>query len=125
MAKRSKTAKKKTTSKAKAKRAKSSNGNGANLGFEATLWAAADKLRGHMDAAMTAIERDNPNVKGVLAKDYARPALDKTKLGEIIDLIGTIGLGDKASRSKDILGRVYEFYRKTKKDKMGHQLNGV
>ncbi|NLH78291.1 MAG: SAM-dependent DNA methyltransferase, partial [Acidobacteria bacterium] len=172
--------------------------NGANLGFETTLWAAADKLRGHMDAAeykhvvlgliflkyisdafeerrttletelsdpksewyvaepearylsledrdeyksvnvfwvplearwstlqanakqptigkiiddaMVAIERDNPSLKGVLPKDYARPALDKTRLGELIDLIGTIGLGDKENRSKDILGRVYEYF---------------
>lgn len=161
------------------------NGNGANLGFEATLWAAADKLRNNMDAAeykhvvlgliflkyisdafderhadlaaaaadgadpedpdeyraanifwvpkearwahlqgnakqatigkliddaMLAIERDNKQLKGVLPKDYARPALDKQRLGELIDLIGTIGLGDKENRSKDILGRVYEYF---------------
>jgi type I restriction enzyme M protein len=157
--------------------------NGANLGFEEKLWAAADKLRGHMDAAeykhvvlgliflkyisdafnekfeslkkdkladpedrdeytaenifwvnknarwtylqnnakqptigkllddaMVAIEKENPSLKGVLPKEYARPALDKRLLGEIIDLIGTIGLGDKESRSKDILGRVYEYF---------------
>lgn len=160
--------------------------NGANLGFEEKLWAAADKLRGHMDAseykhvvlgliflkyisdafqekyeelkalqktkhtdpedrdeyaacnifwvpkearwtrlqagakqptigkliddAMVAIERENPKLKGVLPKDYSRPALDKHRLGELIDLIGTIGLGDKESRSKDILGRVYEYF---------------
>jgi len=161
--------------------AKSSNG--ANLGFEEKLWAAADKLRGHMDAseykhvvlgliflkyisdafeerhaelqkekhadpedrdeyaganvfwvpkkarwphlqanakqaeigkiideAMLAIEKDNPQLKGVLSKDYARPALDKQRLGELIDLVGTIGLGDKENRSKDILGRVYEYF---------------
>ena len=161
--------------------AKSSNG--ANLGFEQKLWAAADKLRGHMDAseykhvvlgliflkyisdafeerhaelqkekhadpedrdeyaganvfwvpkkarwhhlqanakqaeigkiideAMVAIEKDNPQLKGVLSKDYARPALDKQRLGELIDLVGTIGLGDKENRSKDILGRVYEYF---------------
>jgi type I restriction enzyme M protein len=161
--------------------AKSSNG--ANLGFEQKLWAAADKLRGHMDAseykhvvlgliflkyisdafeerhaelqkekhadpedrdeyaganvfwvpkkarwphlqasakqaeigktideAMLAIEKDNPQLKGVLSKDYARPALDKQRLGELIDLVGTIGLGDKENRSKDILGRVYEYF---------------
>ena len=152
--------------------------NGANLGFEATLWAAADKLRNNMDAAvykhvvlgliflkyiadafeerrqkvesdasdpkspgyvkepearymvledrdeytaenvfwvpkearwkylqdnakqptigkiiddaMAAIERDNKSLKGVLPKDYARPDLDKQRLGELIDLIGTI-----------------------------------
>lgn len=157
--------------------------NGANLGFEQKLWAAADKLRGHMDAseykhvvlgliflkyisdafeerhaellkekhadpedrdeyaganvfwvpkkarwphlqanakqaeigkiideAMLVIEKDNPQLKGVLSKDYARPALDKQRLGELIDLIGTIGLGDKENRSKDILGRVYEYF---------------
>ena len=159
-----------------------SNG-GANLGFERTMWAAADKLRGSMDAAeykhvvlglvflkyisdafqehhatlaknypdeaedkdsysaegvfwvpkearwsylqanakqptigklvddaMDAIERENPTLKGVLPKDYARPSLDKQRLGELIDLVGTIGLGDKKNRSKDILGRVYEYF---------------
>jgi type I restriction enzyme M protein len=159
--------------------------SGANLGFEATLWAAADKLRGHLDAAeykhvvlgliflkyisdsfeelrarliaeqaeganpedpdeyraenvfwvptearwsnlqanakspaigtriddaMVAIEGANKSLKAVLPKDYARPALDKAVLGEIIDLIGTIGLGDRENRSKDILGRVYEYF---------------
>jgi type I restriction enzyme M protein len=161
--------------------------NSANIGFEAKLWLAADKLRSNMDAAeykhvvlgliflkyisdsfeedheklksgggdyegsnpedpdeyraenifwvppaarwtylqnsakqptigkivddaMVAIERDNPRLKGILPKDYARPALDKNRLGELIDLIGTIGLGDAANRSKDILGRVYEYF---------------
>src|SRR5438270_4559345 len=59
---------------------------------------------------MVAIERDNSRLKGVLPKDYASPALDKNRLGELIDLIGTIGLGEKANRSKDILGRVYEYF---------------
>jgi type I restriction enzyme M protein len=63
-----------------------------------------------VDDAMVAIERDNQRLKGVLPKDYARPGLDKHRLGELIDLIGTIGMGDKASRSKDILGRVYEYF---------------
>jgi type I restriction enzyme M protein len=63
-----------------------------------------------VDDAMLAIERDNPTLKGVLPKDFARPALDKQRLGEIIDLIGTIGLGDKANRSRDVLGRVYEYF---------------
>jgi len=159
--------------------------NGANLGFEATLWAAADKMRSNMDPgeykhvvlgliflkyisdafeerhaklleekkggadpedpdeytsenifwvpkearwsyllanakqptigklvddAMVAIERDNKSLKGVLPKDYARPALDKQRFGELIDLVGTIGLGDKDNRSKDVLGRVYEYF---------------
>src|SRR6266849_5482056 len=154
-----------------------------DLGFEATLWQAADKLRGNLDAAeykhvvlgliflkyisdafeerrnalaaepgadpedrdeytaenvfwvpnearwsrlqaeakqptigrtlddaMTAIERDNPRLKGVLPKEYARPTLDKRRLGELIDLVATIGLGDAENRSKDILGRVYEYF---------------
>src|SRR5690606_18236879 len=166
-----------------AKRKKDKNGNSANLGFEEKLWAAADKLRGHMDAAeykhvvlglvflkyisdafhelhdklakdeysdpedrdeyvaenvfwvpkaarwtnlqanakqptigkliddaMAAIENDNPGLKGVLPKDYGRSSLDKQRLGELIDLVGTIGLGDAESRSKDILGRVYEYF---------------
>jgi type I restriction enzyme M protein len=63
-----------------------------------------------IDAAMAAIERDNTSLKGLLPKDYARPALDKSRLGELIDLIATIGLGDKESRKKDILGRVYEYF---------------
>jgi type I restriction enzyme M protein len=157
--------------------------NGGPLGFEAALWAAADKLRGHMDAAeykhvvlglvflkyisdafearrsvlaadpeadpedpdeylsagafwvpkearwqvlhdaakrpeigvmvdkaMDAIEQDNHRLKGVLPKDYARPTLDKTRLGELIDLIGDVGLGEDEDRSKDILGRVYEYF---------------
>jgi type I restriction enzyme M protein len=165
----------------------SSNGNGANLGFEAKLWLTADKLRNNMDAAeykhvvlgliflkyisdafeemraklvagkgeykganpedqdeykaenvfwvpptarwsflqnsakqptigkvvddaMVALERDNPRLKGVLPKEYARPGLDKHRLGELIDLIGTIGMIDKENRSKDILGRVYEYF---------------
>jgi len=62
-----------------------------------------------IDDAMVAIERDNPSLKGVLPKDYARPALDKQRLGELIDLIAKIGLGDKENRSQDVLGRVYEY----------------
>lgn len=168
---------------------KENGSSAANLGFETKLWAAADKMRGHMDAseykhvalgliflkyisdafhvlyhdldarkksdytdpedrdeyaaknvfwvppearwpylqknakrseigklidnAMVAIERDNRSLKGTLPKDYNRPALDKHRLGELIDLIGTITLkeaGDDAARSKDILGRVYEYF---------------
>ena len=63
-----------------------------------------------VDDAMEAIERDNPNLKGVLPKDYARPGLDKQRLGQLIDLVTNIGLGDKENRSKDILGRVYEYF---------------
>ncbi len=168
-----------------ARPAKKKNDTGANLGFEATLWQAADALRNNMDAAeykhvvlgliflkyisdafeeqhaqleaekaqgadpedpdeyrahnifwvprearwtllkanakqptigqqvddaMTAIERDNPSLKGVLPKDYGRPGLDKQRLGQLIDLVSNIGLGDRESRSKDIIGRVYEYF---------------
>jgi type I restriction enzyme M protein len=169
--------------------------NGANLGFEAKLWAAADALRNNMDAAeykhvvlgliflkyisdafeakhaeldaqrkqgadpedpdeyravnifwvppearwsylksmapqptigqlvddaMSAIERDNTSLKGVLSrsialkgvlpKDFARPGLDKQRLGQIINLVSDIALGAPADRSKDTLGRVYEYF---------------
>lgn len=177
-----------------AKAAAKNNDSSANIGFEAKLWLAADKLRNNMDAAeykhvvlgliflkyisdafeemrakllegkgdyegsdpedadeyraenvfwvpkearwshlmasakqptigkvvddaMVALERDNPRLKGVLPKDYARPALDKHRLGELIDLISTITLvavkeGDdaKSHRSVDLLGRVYEYF---------------
>ncbi len=63
-----------------------------------------------IDDAMDEIEKDNATLKGVLPKNYARPALDKQRLGELIDLIGSIALGDKENRSKDILGRVYEYF---------------
>jgi type I restriction enzyme M protein len=63
-----------------------------------------------IDDAMIAIERDNPSLKGVLPKDYAHPRLDKQRLGQLIDMIGNIGLGDEENRSKDILGRVYEYF---------------
>jgi type I restriction enzyme M protein len=63
-----------------------------------------------VDDAMTAIERDNPSLKGVLPKDYARPGLDKQRLGQLINLVSDIGLGSAADRAKDILGRVYEYF---------------
>ncbi|HMM44137.1 MAG TPA: class I SAM-dependent DNA methyltransferase [Candidatus Macondimonas sp.] len=63
-----------------------------------------------VDDAMAGIERDNAALKGVLPKDYARPALDKQRLGQLIDLISNIKVGDEASRAKDVLGRVYEYF---------------
>ena len=172
--------------------------NGSGLNFEAQLWAAADKMRGHMDAseykhvclgliflkyisdafeekreqllfgfsdpksewfikdepgraeaaenrdeylaanvfwlppearwhtikakakspevgkviddAMGAIERENPTLKGVLPRDYARPSLDKVRLGGLVDIISNIGFNESAAKSKDVLGRVYEYF---------------
>ena len=63
-----------------------------------------------IDDAMDAIERENPSLRGVLPKRYAREDLDKRRLGELIDLIGTISMGDSQSQSKDTLGRVYEYF---------------
>jgi type I restriction enzyme M protein len=59
---------------------------------------------------MAGIERDNPSLKGELPKEYARPALDKTRLGQLIDMISNVSVGDKEARSKDVLGRVYEYF---------------
>ncbi len=63
-----------------------------------------------IDDAMRTIEKDNESLKGVLPKEYARPALNKIMLGELIDLISRITLGSDSGNSKDILGRVYEYF---------------
>ena len=63
-----------------------------------------------VDQAMAAIERDNPALKDVLPRDYARPALDKRRLGQLMDLISNIQVGDEDARSRDVLGRVYEYF---------------
>jgi len=63
-----------------------------------------------VDEAMESIERENSNLKGILPKVYARANLDKTALGGLIDLIGDIAIGTEAAKSKDILGRVYEYF---------------
>ena len=63
-----------------------------------------------VDDAMAAIERDNPSLKDVLPRDYARPALDKQRLGQLIDLVSNIRVGDEDARSRDVLGRVYEYF---------------
>src|SRR6202158_546981 len=162
---------------------KSKNGDGGNLGFEAELFKAADKLRGNMepsdykhvalgliflkhisdsfegkhaalraeypegaedpdeysaenvfwvpkearwshlqasakqpsigkmiDEAMIAIEKRHETLKGVLPKDYARPALNAVMLGELIDLISGIALGQEKGEARDVLGRVYEYF---------------
>lgn len=62
-----------------------------------------------IDRAMMAIEKSNASLKGVLPKNYARPELDKTKLGELIDLF-SFNLGDKKAKKQDTLGRVYEYF---------------
>ena len=102
------------------------NNHGATIGFEGKLWAAADKLRGNMDAAEhkyvvlglislkyisdAFMEKFNALQTDELADPYGRPALDKARLGEIIDLIATIGLGDEKSRQQAILGRADQYF---------------
>ena len=63
-----------------------------------------------VDDAMTAIERDNPALKDVLPKDYARPALDKNRLGQVVDLVSNIRVGGADARATDVLGSVYEYF---------------
>ena len=63
-----------------------------------------------IDDAMAAIERENPSLKGVLPKDYNRPALDKVMLGELIDLISGIALHEEGAKARDLLGKVYEYF---------------
>ena len=61
-----------------------------------------------IDNAMDLIESENPKLKGVLPKDYNRPALDKRRLGELVDLIGSISM--HGANELDMLGRVYEYF---------------
>jgi type I restriction enzyme M protein len=63
-----------------------------------------------IDEAMIAIEKDNDSLKGVLPKEYARPALNAVMLGELIDLISGIALGAQKGEARDVLGRVYEYF---------------
>ena len=63
-----------------------------------------------VDDAMIVIERDNPVLKDVLPKDYARPALDKTRLGQVVDMVSNIKVGGAEARATDVLGNVYEYF---------------
>ena len=63
-----------------------------------------------VDSAMSAVERDNPALQGVLPKDYARPSLDQRRLGQVIDLVSNIKVGGAAARATDVLGGVYEYF---------------
>ena len=63
-----------------------------------------------IDDAMVAIERDNPALKDVLPKEYARPALDKTRLGQVVDMVSNIKVGGAEARATDVLGSVYEYF---------------
>ena len=63
-----------------------------------------------VDDALTVIELDNPKLKGILDKRFARAQLPDGKLGELVNLISTIGFGDDPSKARDILGQVYEYF---------------
>ncbi|PHS39305.1 MAG: DNA methyltransferase [Robiginitomaculum sp.] len=63
-----------------------------------------------VDEAMDAIERENPSLRGVLPKVFARGNLDQTNLGGLIDLVSNIAMGDAKAKSADILGRVFEYF---------------
>jgi type I restriction enzyme M protein len=63
-----------------------------------------------IDDVMGAIERENPSLKGVLPREYAPPSLDKVRLGGLVDIISNIGFNESAAKSKDVRGRVYEYF---------------
>lgn len=63
-----------------------------------------------IDDALTLIEAENPKLKGILDKRYARAQLPDGKLGELVDLVSTIGFGENASTARDVLGQVYEYF---------------
>ncbi|WP_028455572.1 class I SAM-dependent DNA methyltransferase [Chitinilyticum litopenaei] len=63
-----------------------------------------------IDDALALIEADNPRLKGILDKRYARAPLPDGKLGELVDLISTIGFGEDQTIARDILGQVYEYF---------------
>lgn len=63
-----------------------------------------------IDKALEAIEKENDSLKGVLTKNYSRPELDKTRLGELVTLFTNIEVGSSAAQEKDVLGRVYEYF---------------
>ena len=62
-----------------------------------------------VDAAMEALERGNPSLRGALPRDYARQTLDPRKLGELVELVGNLGL-EQQGQGRDILGHVYEYF---------------
>jgi type I restriction enzyme M protein len=77
--------------------------NGSVLNFDTQLGKV-------IDDAMGAIERENLTIKGVLPCDYARPSLDKVRRGGLVDIISNIGFNESAAKSKDVLGRVCEYF---------------
>lgn len=73
-------------------------------------YATSPQVGEVIDNAMDAIEKENDSLKGVLTKNYSRPELDKTRLGELVTLFTNIEVGSAAAQEKDVLGRVYEYF---------------
>lgn len=73
-------------------------------------YATSPEIGKVIDNAMEQIEKENESLKGVLTKNYSRPELDKTRLGELVTLFTNIEVGSSAAQEKDILGRVYEYF---------------
>ena len=63
-----------------------------------------------IDLAMESIEKENPSLKGVLNKNYSRPELDKTRLGELVTIFTNLEIGTDRAKEMDMLGRVYEYF---------------
>jgi type I restriction enzyme M protein len=63
-----------------------------------------------IDDALAAIEAENPKLKGILDKRYGRAQLPDGKLGELVDLVSTIGFGEDLRAARDVLGQVYEYF---------------
>ncbi len=63
-----------------------------------------------IDDALSAIETENPKLKGILDKRYARAQLPDGKLGELVDMVSTIGFGEDGQQARDVLGQVYEYF---------------
>ena len=72
--------------------------------------AKSPEIGKFIDNTLTTIEAENPKLKGILDKRYARAQLPDGKLGELVDLVSTIGFGDNPSNARDILGQVYEYF---------------
>ncbi len=91
--------------------------------FEALLSEATQADIGQkIDAALELIEKDNPEqLKGVLPKQYGRSELEPAKMGELVNVIGTVGFGDDEDKARDLLGRTYEYFIKMFAKSEGHR----
>lgn len=73
-------------------------------------YATSPEIGKVIDNAMEILEKENPVLKGVLSKNYSRPELDKTRLGELVTLFTNIEVGTDNAKERDVLGRVYEYF---------------